>query len=534
MENMIEKIKEAEERRSRLLEGGSLKEVERQHQAGKLTVRERIEKLIDKGTFQEIDLWIHSAKTGFDNFDRRELPGDAVVTGVGKIHGRPAYIYGHDFTAAGGTFGVGLHYKVTRIMEMALEKKLPYIQIIDSGGERVHDLFGRPGFRPLFGGRIATAGSSCMYHAPGICSGVIPQVTLMLGPMYAGSAYVPTMADFMIIRKGTAHMSVASPSLLKAATFREVTEEEIGGAELHARATGTADFLAESDEEAIEICRELMTYIPLNYKEKPPVVDMGDDPNRRDEHLLKIVPVDLSKPYDMREVLQCIVDKGQFFELQKLYAKSIIIGFARLNGQTVGIVANNPAEENGILTLNTCDKEARFVRWCDAFNIPLIFLADTPGFLSDTKQEQLMDGLLRTVPKPVFAICEATVPMITVHIGKCFGVARMIMGNQRMGVDVAYSWPGAQVARMNPKEAVEIIYRKEIVSSEEPDKVRKEKLEELLKNYVNYPYHALELGMVNEIIDPRDTRPILIETLKRLANKEAKPTPWRKHSLVPQ
>ena len=352
--------------------------------------------------------------------------------------------------------------------------------------------------------------------------------------MYAGSAYSPTMADFMIMRNKTSFMSVASPSLLKAVTYRDVTQEEIGGAELHAKVTGTADFLIETDEEAIEICRELVTYIPLNNEQNPPVVDLGDDPHRSDERLLEIVPPDLSKPYDMHEVLRCIVDNGKFLELQNLFAKSIIIGFARLNGRTVGIVANNPAEANGILSLDTCDKEARFIRWCDAFNVPLIFLVDTPGFLSNTEQEQSREGLIRTTPKPVFAICEATIPKIVVYIGRCFGVARLIMGTLRMGDDIAYSWPSAQVARMNPEKAVEIIYKEEISSSEEPDKLRKDKLTELLKNYINYPYHALEQAMVNDVIDPRDTRPILIKALESLVNKKPPPRPWRKHTLIPQ
>jgi len=274
--------------------------------------------------------------------------------------------------------------------------------------------------------------------------------------------------------------------------------------------------------------------MPLNYRQKPPVIDMGDDPNRRDERLLHIVPPDLSKPYDMHEVISCIVDNGRFLELQKLFAKSLIIGFARLDGQTVGIVANNPGEENGVLTIDTCDKETRFVRWCDAFNIPLIFLIDTPGFLPSVEQEQSRDGLIRTVPKPVFAICEATAPMITVYIGRCFGIARLVMGTLRMGVDFAYCWPSAQVARINPEEAVEVIYRKEISSSKEPDKVRREMLTRLLQNYINHPYHALEQAMVNDVIDPLDTRPILIRMLKNLANKEPTPRPWRKHSLLPQ
>ena len=528
---MLDRIKEVEERRSHLLKGGSARGVERQRGMGKLTARERIGRLFDLGTFEEIDLWIRPIKTGFD-VDETELPGDAVITGTGRIHARPFYACAHDFTVGGGTFGRAFHHKVTRIMEMALEKRIPYIQIVDSGGERIQDWFGRPAHRPLLGG-TGIAGTSDMYHAPGIISGAVPQITLSLGPMYAGSAYIPTMADFMIMRNKTAFMSLASPSLLKAVTSQDVTQDEIGGAELHATTTGTVDFLTETDEEAIEICRELVTYIPLNNAEKPPVVATGDDPNRREGRLAEIVAPDLSSPYDMHEVIRCIVDNGHFLELQKLFAKSLIIGFARLNGKTVGIVANNPAEENGILTLDGCDKQARFIRWCDAFNVPMVFLVDTPGFQSSVEQEQSAEGLIRTAPKPVFAICEATVPMVTVHVGKCFGIARSIMGTLRMGIDIAYCWPSAQVARMNPEEAVEVIYEKEISSSKKPDRVRRDKCTGLLEDYLDFPYHALKQAMVNEIIDPRDTRPVLIRTLENLANKGQPPRPWRKHSLIP-
>jgi acetyl-CoA carboxylase carboxyltransferase component len=529
--NMLDKIEDVRNRRQRLLQGGGTKAIDAQHQMGKLTARERLGKLFDEGTFEEIDLWVRPLKTGFE-LDELELPGDAVITGFGRVNNRPVYAYIHDFTVMSGSFGSATRHKVTRLMEMALEARLPYIGIVDSGGERIHDLFGRPGFRPILGGR-GVGGSSSIYAAPLLCSGVIPQITLMLGPSYAGSAYSPTMADFYIMRKGTAFMSVASPQLLKAATFADVTQEEIGGAELHATVTGIADFLTETDEEAIEICRELVTYIPLNNEQSLPIVDTGDDPNRRDNRLLEIVPADLSKPYDMHEVIHCIVDNGQFLELQKLFAKSIIIGFARLDGQTVGIVANNPGENEGILNIDTCDKEARFIRWCDAFNVPLVFLVDTPGFVSSVEQEQSRDGLLRTAAKPVFAICEASVPMVTLYIGKCFGVSRLIMGTLRMGVDLVYSWPSAQVARIDPKEAVDVIYEREITSSKEPDKVRREKLAELLNNYINYPYHAAEQLMVNEIIEPQDTRPVVIRVLKNLANKKPSPKPQRKHSLIP-
>ena len=342
------------------------------------------------------------------------------------------------------------------------------------------------------------------------------------------------MADFYIMRKGTAFMSVASPQLLKAVTFKDVTQEQIGGSVLHSTVTGIADFLLDTDEQVIATCRELVTYIPLNHRERPPYVEMNDDPNRREERLLEIVSEDLSRPYDMHEVIRCIVDQGKFFELQEIYAKSLIIGFARMDGQTVGIVANNPAQDQGVLTLNTCDKQARFIRWCDAFNVPLIYLVDTPGFAAGKEEEQSREGLLRTVPKSIFAICEATVPQITINIGKNYGLARLVMGNLRTGIDFAYSWPCAQVARINPVDAVERIYRREIESAPEPQKAREEKLAEVLRNTIRYPYHAAEQVMINDLIDPRDTRSMLIKTLKHLANKNLPARPWRKHGLLQQ
>jgi acetyl-CoA carboxylase carboxyltransferase component len=526
-------MKAIEDRRNSLLQGGGKKEVERQHQQGKLTARERLARLFDEGTFQEIDLWIRPIRTGFD-IDERDLPGDAVITGFGKVNGRTLYAYIHDFTVVGGTMSSGQDHKVTRLMEMAMEARAPYVGIVDSGGVRIHDLFGRPAFRPIQAGRLGIGGTTGIFAAPSIASGVIPQITVMLGPCYAGSAYSPTLADFLVMRRGISFMSVASPQLLKTVTYKDVTQEEIGSAELHAAVTGTADYLAETDEEAIDFCRELVTYLPLNNEETPPVMDTDDDPNRKEDGLLRIVPDDLSQPYDMHEIIQHLVDNGQFLELQRLFAKSIIIGFARLGGQTVGIIANNPSQDNGVLNINTCDKEARFIRFCDCFNIPLIFLVDTPGFLSSIEEEKSRDGLIRTAARPVFAICEATVPMVVIYIGKSFGPARLMMGTPRMGVDIVYSWPSAQVARMSPEELVSIIYKKEIESSEDPETVRREKLDGLLKNFINFPYHAAEQLMVNEIIDPRDTRPVVIRALKILANKNSNPRPWRKHSLIPR
>jgi acetyl-CoA carboxylase carboxyltransferase component len=531
---MQDKIKAVEDRRRRLLEGGDTKEIERQHQQGKLTARERLARLFDEGSFQEIALWIRPIKTGFD-IDRRDLPGDAVITGFGMIHGRTVYAYLHDFTVLGGSMSSGQDHKVTRLMEMAMEARAPYVGVVDSGGVRIHDLFGRPAFRPIQAGRLGIGGTSGIFAAPSIASGVIPQVSLLLGPCYAGSAYSPTLADFLVMQKETSFMSVASPQVLKTVTYKNVTHEEIGGAELHATVTGTADYLAGTDQEAIGFCRELMTYLPLsNDPTTLPVVDTHDAPDRRDEELLNIVPADLSRPYDMHDIINRIVDDGRFLELQALFAKSIIIGFARFEGRTVGIVANNPAQDNAVLNVNTCDKQARFIRFCDSFNIPLVFLVDTPGFSSNADEERSRDGLIRTAARPVFAICEASVPMIVIHIGRCFGPARLIMGTPRMGVDMTYSWPSAQVARMNPEETVEVIYGREINASDTPGSVKRERLNEFMKNYSAHPYHAAEQLLADDIIDPRDSRFTIIRTLRAFANKEPGPRPWRKHGLIPR
>lgn len=522
-----------EEKRNKLLQGGDPKEVSRQHGQGKLTARERLALLFDEGTFQEIDLWIRPIKTGFD-IDERELPGDAVITGFGRINGRVVYAYLHDFTVVGGTMSSGQDHKVTRLIETAIEARAPYIGVIDSGGVRIHDLFGQPAFRPMLAGRLSIGGTSCIFSAPSLASGVIPQISVMLGACYAGSAYSPTLADFLIMRRGTSFMSVASPQLLKTVTYKDVTQDEIGGAEMHARVTGTADYLAETDEEAIEFSKTLLTYLPSSNKEAPPFVDTLDQPDRREENLSHIVPSGAYRPYDMHEVIHYVVDNGKFLEIQKLFAPNMIIGFARVAGQVIGVVANNPAENDGALDIDTCDKEARFIRFCDCFNIPLIFLVDTAGFLPGGEEESSRDGLIRTAAKPVFAICEATVPKICVCIGRCFGPARLAMGTPRMGVDMVYSWPTAEVARIDPEEAVNRIYKEELDASEDPDRVRAEKLNGLLKSYMDFPYHAAELLMVNDIIDPRDTRPVLIRTLQTLADKTTLPGPWRKHNLVPR
>lgn len=531
IQELLDKV---EKKRQRYYQGGGKQAIERQHSLKKLTARERLALLYDPGTFQEENLFIKPIRTGFD-IDERELPGDAVVIGMGKVNGRPVYSYIHDFTVLGGAMSMGQSHKVTRVMEKAAEAGIPYVGMIDSGGVKVHDLFGRPANRPILG---ASSLAFTRGHFPCVStnSGIIPQISLMIGPCYAGSAYSPIMADFVIMRKEVSYMSVASPQLLKTVTFVDITQDELGGAEVHAKVTGSCDFLTQSDEESIAQCRKLLSYLPQNRRQKTKeyAVDTGDDPHRREDALLDIVSADLTAPYDMREVITRVLDQGQFLELQELFAPNLVIGFGRLDGKSVGVVANNPKFKAGYLDLDACDKEARFVRFCDAFNIPLIFFVDTPGFLPGVEQEKSPQGLLRRAAKAVFAVCEATVPKISVCVGTSHGPARLAMGTPREGMDMVFSWPQARVARMDPREVVEIIWKEEIARAGQPDEVREKKYKHLLDKYIDYPFHAAEYLMVDEIIDPRNTRPALIHRLEALADKEAQARPWRKHVLMPR
>jgi len=532
------KLQKVEEQRKRWLLGGDKAAIDKQHGRGKLTAWERIQRLFDPGTFREIGLWTQAMKTGFD-IDDRELPRDAVIAGYGKVNGRTVYSYAHDFTVLAGTQSMVQNSKVARAMEQAMEEGIPMVGMIDSGAIRIHDLFGRNGFKVPVRGSPVGGGGGFMYYPP-LMSGVVPHISLMLGPCYAGSAYSPIMADFVIMRNHIAFMSVASPPILKAVTFRDVTEEEIGGAFLHSTVTGSNDLLVESDEEAIDASKRLLSFLPSNWRDKPPVVNTGDDPNRADEHLPDIVPADVSQPYDMHKVIASIVDKGDFFELQALYAPSMIIGFGRLAGKTVGIVANNPAVGDGCLDVYTGDKQARFVRFCDCFNIPIISLVDSPGFLPSLEQEQHRDGLERNTAKPVFAICEATTPRITVYIRRCWGAARMVMGTERMGVDAVYAWPTADVRIEGYERAADALYGAELAAAEHPEELRRQLMEQIHEKYAT-AYHLAGIQGADDIIDPRTTRPILINTLERLSQKmehweklgPGPARPWRKHSLIP-
>ena len=526
-----QKLEEVAEQRKILEKGGGAEAVDRQHRLGKLTAWERMELLFDPGTFKELNLWAKPFKTGFD-IDETNLPRDAVLIGWGEVHGRPAIAYAHDFTTLAGTFGSTLRAKVSKAMLRAVEEGIPMVGIVDSGGERIHDMFGRPGWRHLTRG-TAIGGGGQPYYAPHLGSGVIPQISLLLGPCYAGSAYSPMQVDWYIMRKGVSLMSVASPDLLKSVTFVDVTREEIGGALLHATTSGCCDILTNSDEEAMAKCRELLSFFPSNWKEKPPLVNTKDNPDRRDEDLLDLTYSNAARNYDVHEVISRVVDAGNFCEVQSLYAPNIVAGFARLDGQSIGIVANNPAIAQGSLDANACDKATRLIRFCDCFSIPIIFLVDTPGFLPSREQEQSKDGLERHAAKPIFAICESTVPKITIYLGKCYGAGRLVMGTEAMGVDAVYAWPAAELRVIGLDDAAKAIYQKELTAANSEELIRA-KAKELDQRFAE-PYHSAATLSIEDIIDPRDTRPTLIRTLNRLSRKMElePPRPRRKHSLIP-
>ncbi|MBA7649390.1 Propionyl-CoA carboxylase beta chain [subsurface metagenome] len=528
--NARQKFTEIEKEKARLSEGGGAPAIEKQHASGKLTAWERMEILFDPGTFHELDLLAKPFKTGFP-IDNVEIPRDAVLTGYGEINGRMVYAYAYDYTIVGGSQGSMVVLKIGRVMERARNEGIPYVGIIDSGGRRIQDRYGMFGFRTPIRVEDCEETNVDMFGPP-MASGVVPQISLMLGPCYAGTAYCPVMCDFLIFRRGIGFMSVASPSLLKAVTFQDVTQDEIGGALLHATTTGSCDILVDSDEEALNKCRQLLSFLPSNWREKPPFVDTGDDPNRKEEELLDLVPTDVSEPFDMYRLISLIVDKEEFFEIAPLYARNMIIGFARLAGQTVGIVANNPMVADGSLDANACDKEAHFIRTCDCFNIPLIFLVDTPGFLPSVEQEQSRDGLERHAAKPVFAICESTVVRIVIYVRKCYGAARLVMGGRGMDVDVVLSWPTGELRTANLESLAQLVYKDEIAKAEKTEELMLNKVQQLNQEF-SEPYSSGGILAIEDVIDPRETRPILVNRLQRLSKKQEPVRPWRKHSLIP-
>lgn len=487
---LLELVEELEKEKALLLRGGGEKALKKQHEAGKLTARERIELLVDEGSFEEIDLFIEHRADRFGMAERK-LPADGVVTGFGTIEGRVVFVYSQDFTVMGGSLGEMHARKITKIMDMALKVGAPIIGINDSGGARIQE------------GIDSLSGYGQIFFRNTQASGVIPQIALILGPCAGGAVYSPALMDFIFMVEGESKMFVTGPQVVKAATGEEISAEDLGGATTHATKSGVAHFVASTEEECFLKVRTLLSYLPSNNVEDPPVGDSSDPWNRHNTPLLEIVSPHPNKPYDMKEVVEELVDRGSFLEVQKDFARNIIVGFSRIGGQVVGVVANRPYHLAGCLDINAADKASRFIRFCDCFNIPLLTLVDVPGFLPGSNQE--LGGIIRHGAKMLYAYSEATVPKITVILRKAYGGAYLAMCSRDLGADLVLAWPTAEIAVMGAEGAVDIIFRQEIEKALDSEVEREKLLEQYRQEFYN-PYQAARRGYVDEVIDPRETR----------------------------
>lgn len=515
--------KEMKERIERLLEtkekielGGGEKRIEKQHQKGKLTARERIHLLLDEGSFMEIDAFVKHRCTNF-GMENTEAPGDGVVTGYGTVDGRLVFVYAQDFTVLGGSLGEMHAAKIVKVQDMALKMGAPIIGINDSGGARIQE------------GVDALSGYGKIFYRNTMASGVIPQITAIMGPCAGGAVYSPALTDFIFMVENTSQMFITGPQVIKTVTGEDVTQEELGGAGTHNKTSGVAHFMDKTEEEAIERIKTLLSYLPSNNLEIPPVYETDDEINRVEEKLNEIVPTNPNKPYDMKEIIQLLADNGEFFEVQQYFAQNIITGYIRLNGKTVGVVANQPRVLAGCLDINASDKAGRFIRTCDAFNIPLLNLVDVPGFLPGTDQEY--GGIIRHGAKMLYAYSEATVPKVTVIIRKAYGGAYIAMCNKELGADQVLAWPNAEIAVMGPDGAANIIFKHDIKQSEDPIETRQQKIEEYRDTVAN-PYIAAERGYVDDVIIPSITRPRLISAFDMLESKRES-NPSKKHGNLP-
>lgn len=516
METMEEKLKKLEERRERIKQGGGAKLQEKLRAQGKMTARERIDYLLDPGSFVEIDLFARHIGTDY-GLDRAEVPADGVITGHGKINGRDAFVYSEDFTVIAGTFGERHGKKISKTIDLARKMGVPVIGMNDSGGARVTEEMGA----------LSEYGQLFFRHVRS--SGVVPQIALIMGPVAGGQAYSPALMDFIFMVEKTSYMFIAGPPLVEAVISEKTTNEELGGPAIHGRISGVSDLTAKNDRDCLDRTKELLSYLPSNCREPAPVVRNHDDPERRDEELLRIIPADPRKAYDIHEVVLRIVDEGKFFELKKDFAPNLVVGFARFHGRPVGIIANNPKHLAGCLDVDASDKGSRFIRICDAFNIPVLSLQDIPGFLIGTKMER--KGIIRHGAKMLYAFAEATVPKITVVLRKAYAGGYLSMCSKDLGADFVFSLPTAEVCLMGPEGAVNILFRKEIAEAKEPDAVRQERLQEFFEKYVN-PYYSAAQQHVDDIIDPRDMRPRIIKALELSAQKRDD-LPEKKHGIMP-
>jgi propionyl-CoA carboxylase beta chain len=506
-----EKFQEFEDRNSKAELGGGKARIERQHKAGRNTARERVADLLDPGTFVELDKFLTHRCNDFD-MEKNKISGDGVVCGYGKIDGRLMYVFAQDFTVFGGTLSRANADKIIKVMDLAMKMGAPVIGLNDSGGARIQE------------GVESLGGYADIFYRNVMASGVVPQISAILGPCAGGAVYSPAMTDFIMMVKESSYMFVTGPDVIKTVTHEEVSKEELGGAVTHNSKSGVAHLIADDDEQAMMMIREMMSYLPLNNMEDPPIRPCTDDIHREDEHLNEIVPEDPNKPYDMKEIIETVVDNKNFFEIQCQYAQNIIIGFARMGGRPIGIVANQPAHLAGVLDINSSTKAARFVRFCDAFNIPLITFEDVPGFLPGTAQE--FGGIIKHGAKLLYAFAEATVPKITIITRKAYGGAYDVMSSKHIGADVNFAYPGAEIAVMGADGAVNIIFRDKLT-----DKDKKKAVEDYRKTFAS-PYKAAELGYIDEIIYPKQTRFKIIQALEMTQTK-SKTNPPKKHGNIP-
>ncbi len=513
----IEKKIEEVKRREKLAElGGGKEKIAKRHKEKKLTARERIKLLLDEGSFQEMDKFVVHDSNDF-GLDKKRIYGDGVVTGYGTIEGRSVFIFAQDFTVFGGSLSAANAAKICKIMDLAMKAGTPIIGLNDSGGARIQE------------GVASLAGYADIFLRNVLASGVVPQISAIIGPCAGGAVYSPAITDFIVMTREVSKMFITGPDVIKAVTHEDVTMEELGGAEAHNTLSGVAHFAAENEENTLAIIRELLSFIPDNNMEDPPEKESADAWDRVNDKLNHIIPDDPNQPYDIREVIHEVLDENYFFEIQENYAKNIVIGFGRLSGKPVGIVANQPDHLAGALDINSSDKGARFIRFCDAFNIPLITFEDVPGFLPGVAQEH--GGIIRHGAKILYAFAEATVPKITIITRKAYGGAYCVMASKHIRADINYAFPTAEISVMGPEGAVKIVHKRELDKAEDSDELARRKVEEFREKFAN-PYIACEKGYLDEVIEPKYTRQKLIAALKMLENKRDQ-NPPKKHGNIP-
>jgi propionyl-CoA carboxylase beta chain len=516
LKSVEQRLEELRKKKQEALLGGGEERIRKLHASGRLTARERIRFLFDQGTFQEVGTFVtHRAETS--PIRDRKIIGDGVVTGYGTVSGRFVYAFAQDFTVFGGTMSEANAGKICRLMDQALENGAPIIGLNDSGGARIQE------------GVASLGGYADIFLRNTLASGVIPQISAVMGPCAGGAVYSPAITDFIFMVDGTSHMFVTGPNVIKKVTNEEVTFEELGGARTHAERSGVAHFVSDNDQDCILQIRKLLSYLPQNNLEDPPQLPCEDAPDRQEEALDSLVPADPRKPYDMHGAIQAVVDQGSFFEVQPHCAQNLIVGFARLNGRSLGVVANQPSVLAGVLDIASSLKGARFIRFCDAFNIPLLTFEDVPGFLPGTEQE--WGGIIKHGAKLLYAYCEATVPKVTVVTRKAYGGAYDVMSSKHIRGDYNVAWPTAELAVMGAEGAVEILYRKRIESAEDPDSERQKLVDDYNRQFA-HPYIAAGLGYLDDVIEPRETRARVIAAFKALENKRQS-VPRKKHGNIP-